>query len=347
MEQYNDMIGRENLTREYKEFRFYISRSRMSNKVACEYCETGIWGDDFNAMVETNMLDYIKNYIPKYYSAFMNSNITGSLYIGVDDYGFIKGIPYKGDFPIDMFNHKIIKSLQKYVKGYDETCNRTIRIEWKEVHVKTNNILMDTFIPQYTSYLNEKEKFDAKYNKWVDSYEDWKIRFAFASRKLVDLANTPESRQLIINYIKEHDSTNPVIKQFESKDFIMEYKDHASLVPLKEDPNSPQYWVVRWKDELIEVIRKEKPTFHEDFLLMNAPLNIISNVGEMIPYWVSRNSNMKLYMLHITIMPSNMKKYRTYSYFEKSKKGWITNYRDLMNDGSPTSISYKSSDSED
>ena len=34
--------------------------------------------------------------IPKYISSFSGSNISGELYIGIDDYGEITGIPYYG-----------------------------------------------------------------------------------------------------------------------------------------------------------------------------------------------------------------------------------------------------------
>jgi hypothetical protein len=332
-------IGREDLYNEFKEFRFNINKCKFNNKIASKYCENNKF--EFNELVVDNILQYIKNYIPKYYCSFLNSKIEGNMYIGVNDYGFIKGIPYQGELDTEYFNNKIMKTLYKNIKHPNNfDFEPTIKINW--IKLETYDIKIDSEIsPQYTNYLIEKQKYNERYNKWLEELDDWKIRFAFAGRKLIDIVNTPESRIILINYIKTHDSNSPIIKLLET-DYKIDYKDHTELIPLKEDPSNPYYWVVRWKDEMIDKLKKEKPLFNNEFPQYNVPINLITNIGEMVPYWIKNNNNMNLYVLHIIIKLNNVLDNYTFSFLEsKTKNIWTTNYRSVLPDGSPTSISYK------
>ena len=101
---YNEFIDEETLPREYKEFTFNLSGIQIDNKVAEEYCKTNRF--DFNKQVNSNIKKYFKMYAPKYMVSFFNSKINGELFIGVDDWGFVKGIPYKGEIPIDILKLK-------------------------------------------------------------------------------------------------------------------------------------------------------------------------------------------------------------------------------------------------
>ena len=48
-------------------------------------------------MIDDILIEYMKKYIPKYIGNFSKAEIDGNLYIGVDDIGYIEGIPYFGE----------------------------------------------------------------------------------------------------------------------------------------------------------------------------------------------------------------------------------------------------------
>lgn len=334
--EFNSCKGKETLSREYKEFR--LGNKRLDNKSCSEYCETNKY--DFNDMVFDNLVEYIEYYIPKYYTAFMNSHINGTLFLGLNDYGFARGIPFQGDLPIDKLNDIIFNALYNNVKyPLSHNFQKTIVTKW----MKVNNIpVPDTsIVPEYTQYLEDKQKYDDAYNKWYELLMDYEIRFAFYSRKLVNLGNDPECRKLIISYIKSIDPTNIMIQFYESSAELVP-KEHEEMAIVKDNPNEPEYWIVRWKDSMISKIRSEKPQFNYEFPQYNIPLNIITNVGTMIPYWKRDNVDINTYVLQINFIPEEDTHY-DFSYLEsKYRNIWMKSYRILgEKDNSPSTRSYK------
>ena len=76
--QYDDFIGKETLNCEYKEFTFNNAGLPLDENSAEYYCYTNKF--EFNPYVITNLIQYFKQYLPKYISAFINSaNSSGRL----------------------------------------------------------------------------------------------------------------------------------------------------------------------------------------------------------------------------------------------------------------------------
>ena len=103
---YDEFIGPEDENTEYKEFTFNLAGPTLDTKLAESYCQNSKF--DFNESVIFNLKRYFKVYMSKYFNAFNNASIEGDLYIGVNDFGFVKGIPYKGNLPIEYLKGKNI-----------------------------------------------------------------------------------------------------------------------------------------------------------------------------------------------------------------------------------------------
>ena len=102
---YNDYIGRETIVREYKEFTLVPD---IDQKDAEKLIKSSEWM--FNYNIKDGLLKYIKNFVPKYISAFMESKSktpNGELYFGINDFGFVHGIPYQLVAFVVMRNYKI------------------------------------------------------------------------------------------------------------------------------------------------------------------------------------------------------------------------------------------------
>ena len=108
---FNDYLGKESLDKEYKEFTFNLAGLRIDKKLADEYCTSNKF--DFNDAVTANIKKYIKTYLCTNACANFNSNIDGKFYIGVNDDGFIKGIPYQGELSIKETEEYIYKVLRE------------------------------------------------------------------------------------------------------------------------------------------------------------------------------------------------------------------------------------------
>ena len=342
---YNEFTGRENIPTEYKEFTFNLAGFIMETKLAEKYCQNSVF--DFNNLVISNLKKYFKVYVPKYFTAFnnptidptidpnMDSGIDAKLYIGINDYGFAKGIPYKGTLPFEYLEKKIFKSLETYIQN-SNTFNFNELIEIKFIKISLPYVPTVSTHPRITEYLDKKKSYQNDYFKWVESFENWKIRYSFFTQKLAELVNNKESRELLIQWIKSKDPHSPCINILES-DYQLEYKDHNEITILKNDPTNVYYWVCLWKDHITDYLKTIKPVFSHEFNQHNLPINLIVSVNEMIPYWTNSNPDMNLYLICIKFKKFNLDSTNKVmiKYREPSKKSWLSCYRILNTDGTP------------
>ena len=70
-------------------------------------------------MIDDILIEYMKKYIPKYIGNFSKAEIDGNLYIGVDDIGYIEGIPYFGELDTAKIREYIFLTIN-YARGINE-----------------------------------------------------------------------------------------------------------------------------------------------------------------------------------------------------------------------------------
>lgn len=341
---FNDFIGREDINTEYKEFTFYNSGLLIDNQLAESYCKN--YQFDFNLNVLKNLKRYIQIYLPKYTCAFLNGNVQGKLLIGVNDFGFVKGIPFQGELPIDSIKKRIFNTIQTTIRnniGYEFNFNKLISVDI----VKINTPPPPTkAAPQsFINFLVQKQTFIKSYNKFVEQIKNWKMQFNFFTKKLVELANNIESRKLLLEYVRRNDPTSKVIDILES-DHKLEYCDHGEISILKDNPVNLYYWVCKWKDEMIDIMKEIKPVFDEPEFYPSTPYNLIISASEMIPYWFHNNLSMNLYLITIkfntltSIYGTRTTSKLFFSYFQHNYKKWVRCYRNVLPNGEPTCIPY-------
>lgn len=296
---FNDYIGHETIDKEYKEFTFNLAGININLKLAEKYCYNNIF--KFNKDVLKNLKKYFQVYLPKYASSFWNSKIkSGNFYIGVNDYGIIKGIPYSGKLCIKILKKNIINIINKYVicsNDHKFIFDKYVQIKFIKVNKpkKPKNKININFL----EYLDKKKEYIAEYNDFLKKLKEWRYKLmSISQKKLVDLVNTNNTRQQIIRYIYSHDKKSKIIDLLKS-DFKLEYKNHEEIAILKNDINNVYYWVTQWKDTTREKIRRQKPIFDNNFNQHNLPFNIINSISDMIPYWYYNNDNMNIYLLKI------------------------------------------------
>jgi hypothetical protein len=313
---FNEFIGKEELNKEYKEFTFFKTGFSFDVKESEDYCEYNIF--NFDSLILQNLKKYIRQYIPRYTCAFSNSNIEESeFYIGIDDYGMVKGIPVKEDLDIHYLQQKVEKTIKKYVKSDHSTFYVNVEL----IKVNKPELPKTTIHPEYMKYKMKKEEFLMKYKLFIEESNACKNKYKLINDKLVDIFNIPEKRSGLKKYIQTIDPTNRVIDILDS-DYQLEQISGFDMKELKQDKNNPYYWVTEYKDSVIHEYKKNKPVFI-DFFRLNTPYNLLISVGEMIPYWMNYNKDMKLFVIKINIRCKKDKNDCFY-YFDKK---WLKCHR--------------------
>ena len=331
---FNDQIGPENLSKEYKEFTFNCAGISIDNKLAEKYCHSNIF--DFNEDVLQNLKKYIKIFLPKYACGFWNSKIPkAKFYLGVNDYGIIKGIPFCGELSttkLTQYVNKILNNNIICLNDCDFLLNDYVKINLIKVQgPEKPKYKVNT---KFTKFLIEKEKYMKYYNDYLKRLNEWRNKvLSLNQTKLIDLVNTYNTRQEIIKYIFHHDPNNKFIDLLKT-DFKLEKKPHEFVMDVKNDINSIYYWITRWKDTTKEKIRCKKPILKDNFNNHNTPINLISGISDMIPYWYHNNKNMNLYL--IVIKFKHIDNNYMFSHYGNSNK-WILSKR-VIHNGTPACI---------
>lgn len=346
---FDDFIGSETVDREYKEFTFNYTGTGIDNRLAENYCKSNEF--IFNEQVIQNTKKCLKCFVPKYISGFLNSNINGTFLLGVNDFGYVKGIPFSGKIPIKYFKDKIFKIANKHVQCWgikngvpniNPTFDYRNYIKVKFIKINKPARPSEPYSRKFQQFLIKREEYYLAQKQHAENLQKWRVRFSFVNQKLIDIVNNYETRIVLIDYIKKRDPDNSVIDLLLT-DYKLEYRNHENVSMLKEVITNPYYWVTRWKDEMIAIVRSEKPK-PPDFNYQNTPINLIVGSSEMIPHWTHYNEDMNLYVIQIQIMGSKLfrskKGYPFLYYYDTNGKKWLSCQRGLLPNGDPVCFPY-------
>jgi hypothetical protein len=244
--EYNEELGYETISDEYKLFTF--NPIIIDPDDCLDSLKTKKW--IFNESTIQSIKTYFKLYLPKYISAYTHplTKIThGNLFIGVDDDGVIYGVPFQGDFPINIikeeinnifdtmirikeyhpsntstlinifehpdnyneinYPHVIDESNIKIIKKYKES------IQVKIFNIKKNKIVNN--ISTYENYTKKLNELETDYIKFLNKKQIWKKLIIEHTNKLHEMLNDLDIRRDIITFIKE--KSNYQKKYFKNK----------------------------------------------------------------------------------------------------------------------------------
>lgn len=312
---FDDYIGDEDLDTEFK--LFTLKGFAYDNKFASFYCNNNIF--DFNQIVIHSFKKYFQKYIARYMCGFFNSAINGVLYMGVNDWGFVKGIPYNGTLPIN----SLIKKFYHYIKiSFPHLKRKEIKemvtIDFIEINFPEEKIPSDDINPIYTNFLQDKKEFMEKYTREKDRFNQWKDYYAFATGKLVSILNHNHTRPLIIDFIIERTGdNNHVICNLLRSSIMIQAIEPDEIAKVVKDTTNPYHWASEWKDHMCIVLKNQRPYFSRtSFQYENIPYNLISGVTDMVPFWKKFNPGLKLYIAKINYFynPENKTKWHYIDY---------------------------------
>lgn len=360
--EYDEFIGLETVYKEYKEISFQHVGIPFSDTTVNEYLHNFQW--DFNLLIQQSIEKYIRIYLPKYVCAFFDKrNIytekESSLYIGISDSGFVKGIPYQGHLTInDIFTQDTIDHLKEHIKNNEnnEKKNDDENDEWLdyisvELHEITYNHShhYDTYDtscihPKLRDYEHKKKKLDRNIRKHNRKYVKWQKKNEYYTQKLVDLYNHPKIRREFISYLRVKGEFE-MIERID-KGEIIEQKPYDEIRIFREQGDNLYYWLCRWKDEMLEKVRSQKPIREKAYKNMLShmdtmydPIRIFTTISNMIPWWMNHNKNMKLYVIKIVFQHPE-KSFDDIKYKEKGGK-WTKCFRSINDQHQPCCTPYE------
>ena len=295
MYSFQDFIGPETLSREYKEFSLHKTGISYDIDQVEHLCDTNEF--DFQDIVIANIEKYIQQYIPKYMCGFSNSGLDGEIFIGTDDYGYVKGIPLKYPISKEWLTTLIKSTLSQSIQNENKPFDIPFTVDIHYVQKPEKKIGCH---PQYSYYLQKKQEFIHEYKEFLKSYHDWQHTYEIVNMKLVDIVNQSSYRKILINFIMKSDHMNQHVLDQLHSDFQLPSLSGEEIKDLKIDETSVFYWVTIMKDKLCEEYRRNKPYFHNKFKYKNIPFNLLISISEMIPYWVDQ---IDLVLIHIKCKP--------------------------------------------
>lgn len=306
--EYQDCLFEETVDREYKEFTFYGS--------GCDIVEQ----DDalilirngnfiFNKMVMKNLLNNIDYYLPKYFTAFVTSQSKskiGEMYLGIDDFGFVHGIPFNSDINKKIISDKIHKVLKDRI-NVDDEFNYSNHFSWELIEINKPNRKIKSnhneIISLYFEEIDEHTKIINKFNRCRTTW--YKLLNRYNSRLHI-MMNCPDRRKELIEYIKSKDSKAFKVINLLKSNYQFPPAEGTLIKDLKKNKNNPWYWVTRWKDEKGEFLKSIKPKAPILNLSNNlSPISHICSVSNMIPQWINNNEELKLYVIKFNFKRSN------------------------------------------
>jgi hypothetical protein len=218
------------------------------------------------------------------------------------------------------------------------------------------NIVKKSLNSEYINYYNEINNIKKDILLYNSKKIVWKKLLKIYTNKIHFMLNNKLTKDDIKEFIKE--KTNYLKKNLNNKyshlyylcdvpnywDMMAELNSNYNFRPLKyeeieiikNDNLNILNWVTKWKDSKVSMLKIIKPKPPKKNIDYNYPLFLLSQVSKMIPYWCTKNTNLKLFVLKISIDC----KHKTFiDYKDISTNKWKKSYR-ISKNGEPISITY-------
>jgi hypothetical protein len=354
---YLDDLGCEKAEKEYKLFTFPIEAGSQE-KNGYEILKSESWYlEDY---VLPTLESYIAKYIPRYCSAFSHPDSKikkGTFYIGVDDAGYIHGIPSIQPITREIIYSYIMNNILLLRSANEIDCvKRYIDLIQIEI-IELNKSLMRERRTEKQIYYNIKKlkKLQNKDRVMKENKEkilkrknDVKLFRASINQAVHLILNDKKSKTQVIDLIKKKGtSTIKLCPEYKNIYGYCDVSDYWSLIteiktktflPITRESakkygnnmTSPIFWALEWRDI------KNKPTkllycphFEPKYNYKLKALVCGTYVPKMLPCWIYRNPLLNLYLVKITfsgnIHPELFLEYKD------SNNDWLRCYRTVFN----------------
>lgn len=333
-------IGEESLTKEYKSIYLNNISSYFNESQLQQLVETKMfYSSQFNYMIYEIVSLNIKKYIPKYLGNFSKAHIQGSLFFGVDDFGFIEGIPL---FNVDKntFRQYIIDKIANTMKNVRNIRDNTEYnyVKWFYDNMIINVHELTIFETDCTEIkieldkcINHNSNIMKAYKEYIIRYQIWHNKLSKYTCKLINYFTNTTLKNELIEFVRKVAPKNRIdqfIKFYNSEAYKSIQFEINNIEIISQSPDDPIYWLLKFKDKMLQSIKLTKPHKLNDKPNKYVYSNFLANMHNFGPILLKLNIKPIFYMIEI-IIPSRPDNYLEYRFSKKSE--WISKTRVIIN----------------
>jgi len=325
---YQQNLGVESEEREYKIVCFIPTD--IDNKDKVENLKSGLW--IYNSIVHGTIIRYLNTFLPKYIASFSNPKSivkVGEFYLGVNDDGIVHGIPYDGELLINFIENQLKIIFDKKIRSVNDNDKNDYKQKIVIELIKLYKEDYYNYIDYYIEYVNNQEREQQKLNKYLNLKKNWEKLFFKYVCKLHEIINDPLIRLELINYIKENCKNKLLML-----DLLVELRSNKQYKAVsynyiekhRNDETNIFYWLTRFKDYRVSFLKSIKPVNPKLYYNDTTPSHILCNIPNMLPFWLSKNKSLNIYLIKIKI-PGNISQNNYLQYKDNVTGEWLTSYR--------------------
>jgi len=329
-----DNIGfGESKTSEFKEFSLKLDPiSFCTTEEICDLIKTGRLVENFNDIIISNIDYYLKFYVPKYISAFGNmkgEELIANLYIGINDFGEITGIPFRGILEVDYLN-EIKDSLKLFLsaKNLEEIF---AKIQFEVIKLNhDSSMLSDDVSPILEEHIEKYNAYKIAYSKYVHDYKEWIKQINRYSIKISVYFSNPDYRKEVASYIRLNTTNSDYLKMADllETDHEFETIPNYEIMEKKVDQSSIYHWITSYKDSTLDQIKTKRPirpiSYNSDLdNISETQFSILTNLRKK---FIDNNPDLNYYLIKIKI-PTNNSNIISFSNLNSK---WYTRTRELI-----------------
>lgn len=370
---FNECIGLESSEREYKIGVIYWSRD-ISFQDSLKLLMNGQW--IFNTCIFNTIVIYIRKYLCKYIASFTNrlSSIdNGELYIGVDDNGFIKGIPYQGILTLDVIRPLIESTINEMLLFSNNSIRERLKDKMKIEIINIRFRCSYYYVKESKEKINDYIKFNKEKEDKIEKYSNFKKMWVkLIEKQQIQIHKCIDKERFqFLNYCKEKGvlrkkDYNHKYSRLEYLCDVPNYYDMIANIKIKKFERQRDGSIVTYPNlirgentdhrfnEINDVIALYNFGRYKDFCLLayrnmrlnhpsikvdpNYPKFLLSQIETMVPIWMKKNKNINLYVIKVTIPSGILKEGESISYFNVKKRKYEQCFRSESPEG-PITIS--------
>ena len=318
----------ETLENEYKEF---CIKKNVFNFYSQEELDgiikNGKVDKNFNNMIMDNIKLYCDIYVPKYASAFINSNVKGgNIQIGVNDHGEVTGIPFNGELHESDITRLVEKAKNTYLLDKVITDVKVIKLKYH-----------DQLISDYSDeFIKKNGKHNKIYEMILDNYyferQKWVEEVLKYSVKLSDIVKNECTKSKFYIWLKNRKcSIYSEIIQKTSQE-IESIQNKRQLIT---DKSSIIHWIALYKDETMEKLQSMKPENPNITKFYNSSFCLMTQLTDMRVKFQESNINMNYYKINIYFKNSDTENIK---YKKINSENIYTSYRKDKGNLGPYSV---------
>jgi hypothetical protein len=311
---------KESMTTEYKEFCFKENiYNLLTDKQVSDMCRKSILPRKFNNVVLYNLCKYIDIYLPKYACSFHNSYENElSFVVGINDFCEVTGIPY---------NHEDLIDQSEFLNGYlKNTFKNNMQnfccLEYELIITKCNkessiledlqfDLEMKQFDIKKKWYKIQEKKYNKKKKKWVRDILKYK-------GKLQDVFDDEIFREEFKNYLKN----NNLFEKYKHN-FINHFVIDADKIKYyKKDPNCFIYWLIAFKESIVEKLHCIKPIAPMIPRLPKIEFSSVTHLSQLRKRWIVNNPRLEYYLVKIRLRKKKKNCKNILQFKDPMKKHW-------------------------